>query len=99
MVRDNHLSNLTYPGGAKMALIRSGKTLFKGMTFEDIVRFQFDIETTGLNPEAGRRPKILLIAVADNRGLVELLEGDEDGHFGTVRRARSRTRPGRNRRA
>ena len=76
VVRDAHLSNLTYPGGAKMALIRSGKTLFKGMTFEDIVRFQFDIETTGLNPELDDA-KILLIAVADNRGLVDLLEGDE----------------------
>lgn len=76
VVRDNHLSNLTYPGGAKMALIRSGKTLFKSMTFEDIVRLQFDIETTGLNPEADDA-RLLLIAVSDNRGLVELIEGDE----------------------
>ena len=76
VVRDNHLSNLTYPGGAKMALIRSGKTLFKGMTFDDIVRFQFDIETTGLNPELDDA-RVLLIAVADNRGLVDLIEGDE----------------------
>lgn len=75
-VRDAHRENLTYPGGAKMALIRSGQTLFKGMTFDDIVRFQFDIETDGLDPtpEANR---ILLIAVSDNRGLLELIEGDE----------------------
>ena len=75
-VREAHLSNLTYPGGAKMALIRSGKTLFKSMTFEDIVRLQFDIETTGLNPESDDA-RILLIAVSDNRGLLELIEGDE----------------------
>ena len=76
VVREHHLSNLTYPGGAKMALIRSGKTLFKSMTFEDIVRLQFDIETTGLNPDADDA-RLLLIAVSDNRGLLELIEGDE----------------------
>lgn len=76
MVRDAHRENLTYPGGAKMALIRSGQTLFKGMTFEETVRFQFDIETEGLSPEPEAN-RILLIAVADNRGLLELLEGDE----------------------
>jgi DNA polymerase I len=75
-VRDEHLSNLTYPGGAKMALLRSGQTLFKGMTFEDIVRLQFDIETDGLDP-APEANRVLLIAVSDNRGLLELLEGPE----------------------
>ena len=75
-VRDAHLSNLTYPGGAKMALIRTGMTLFKGMTFEDVVRLQFDLETTSLNPEPDEN-RILLIAVSDNRGLVDILEGEE----------------------
>jgi DNA polymerase elongation subunit (family B) len=75
-VRDEHLANLTYPGGAKMALIRSGMTLFKGMTFDDVVRFQFDLETNGLNP-AEEAARILLIAVSDNRGLIDILEGDE----------------------
>ncbi|HLK59275.1 MAG TPA: 3'-5' exonuclease [Chthonomonadaceae bacterium] len=75
-IRDEHIENLTYPGGAKMALIRSGQTLFKGMTFGDIVRFQFDIETDGLDPMPENN-RILLIAVADNRGLLELIEGDE----------------------
>ncbi|HZO89622.1 MAG TPA: 3'-5' exonuclease [Chthonomonadaceae bacterium] len=76
-VRDEHIEHLTYPGGAKMVLIRSGQTLFKGMTFQDITRFQFDIETDGLTPEPENN-RILLIAVADNRGLLELLEGDEE---------------------
>ena len=44
-----------------MALIRSGQTLFKGMTFDDIVRLQFDIETNGLDPEP-EEARILLIA-------------------------------------
>jgi DNA polymerase elongation subunit (family B) len=75
-VRERHIQNLTYSGGPKMALIRSGQTLFKGMTFDEVVRFQFDIETDGLNPEPEAN-RILLIAVADNRGLLDLLEGDE----------------------
>jgi DNA polymerase, archaea type len=76
LLRDNHIANLTYPGGPKMALIRSGKTLFKSLTFGDIVRLQFDIETDGLSPEPEAN-RILLIAVADNRGHLELIEGDE----------------------
>lgn len=75
-LRDAHIEHLTYAGGAKMALIRSGQTLFKGMTFDDIVRLQFDIETNGLDPEP-EEARILLIAVSDNRGLIDLIEGDE----------------------
>ncbi len=75
-IRDRHLPHLTYAGGAKPALVRSGRTLFKGMTFHDIVRMQIDIETNGLdpNPESNR---VLMIAVSDNRGLLEAMEGDE----------------------
>ncbi|MCW3099438.1 MAG: polymerase elongation subunit [Chthonomonadaceae bacterium] len=75
-LRDAHIEHLTYAGSAKMAMIRSGQTLFKGMTFDDIVRFQFDIETNGLDPEP-EDARILLIAVSDNRGMVDLIEGDE----------------------
>ena len=75
-LRDTHAEHLTYAGGAKMALIRSGQTLFKGMTFDDIVRLQFDIETNGLDPEPEAN-RVLLIAVSDNRGLIDLIEGDE----------------------
>ena len=31
-------------------LVRSGRTLFKGMVFDDLRRVQLDIETTGLDP-------------------------------------------------
>ncbi len=75
-LRDAHVEHLTYAGGAKMALIRSGQTLFKGMTFDDIVRLQFDIETNGLDPEP-EAARVLMIAVSDNRGLIDLIEGDE----------------------
>jgi len=75
-LQDRHIANVAYPNGSKMAFIRTGKTLFKGMAFSDVVRMQIDIETNGLDPgpEANR---ILMIAVADNRGLLDILEGDE----------------------
>src|SRR5262245_28065955 len=38
LVRDRHLENLTYGNGAKLALLRSGKTLFKGMALPDVRR-------------------------------------------------------------
>jgi DNA polymerase I len=77
-IQEQHLSNLTYAAGAKMAFIRSGKTLFKGMTFDDIVRMQVDIETDGLDPGPASN-RVLMIAVSDNRGLLDILEGDEPG--------------------
>ena len=75
-LRDAHVEHLTYAGGAKMALIRSGQTLFKGLTFAEVVRLQFDIETNGLDPEPEAN-RVLLIAVSDNRGLLDLIEGEE----------------------
>ena len=76
VVQDRHLSNLTYPVGSKMAFLRSGRTLFKGMKFDDIVRMQVDIETDGLDPNPASN-RVLMIAVSDNRGLLDILEGDE----------------------
>ncbi len=48
-------------------LIESGKTLFKGMTFDDLVRMQIDIETVGLDP-SDPNARILAIALSTNRG-------------------------------
>ncbi|HLJ53810.1 MAG TPA: 3'-5' exonuclease [Chthonomonadaceae bacterium] len=73
-LQDRHVASVTYAGGAKMAFIRSGRTLFKGMTFDDVVRMQADIETEGLDAASHR---VLLVAVSDNRGRLELIEGDE----------------------
>lgn len=59
-------------------LIQSKKRLFKGIDeYDDVHRFMFDIETTGLNPKTD---KIILIGVKDNRGFRELIPAfGEDG--------------------
>jgi DNA polymerase elongation subunit (family B) len=76
LLRDEHVAHLTYPSAARLYLIRSGKTLFKGMTMQDVVRMQVDIETCSLSYER-EEDRILMIAVRDNRGLLEVLTGDE----------------------
>ncbi len=48
-------------------LIQSGKTLFKGMSFEDLIRLQIDIETVGLDP-SDPSARILAVAIRTNRG-------------------------------
>lgn len=75
-LRDAHVEHLTYASASKLALIANGKTLFKGMTMEDVVRMQVDIETTGLS-SAREQDRILIVAVRDNRGHLETITGDE----------------------
>jgi len=51
-------------------LALSGRTLFKGMIYDDLVRLQLDIETTTLDvtlPQA----QVLLVTVSSNRGAEE----------------------------
>jgi DNA polymerase elongation subunit (family B) len=52
-------------------LVSTGQTYFRGLTFDDLHRLQFDLETTGLDPTSDR---IFLVAVRDNRGLERVLE-------------------------
>jgi DNA polymerase elongation subunit (family B) len=53
-------------------LIQTGKRLFKGMEdYDDIHRFQFDLETTGLFPS---KDSIFQIGVRDNRDMEYVLE-------------------------
>ncbi|MCX6375009.1 MAG: DNA polymerase, partial [Armatimonadetes bacterium] len=75
-LRTKGSDHVAYPSPEKQFLLASGKTLFKGMSFDDVHRMQIDIETAGLSfePESSR---IFLIAVSDNRGFEELIEGDE----------------------
>ena len=75
-IRINGMDHMAYPSAQKQFLIAAGKTLFKSLTFDDIHRMQLDIETAGLSsePEPNR---ILLIALSDNRGREEILEGEE----------------------
>lgn len=58
-------------GTIEQYLTATGRTYFKGMSFDDPVRLQFDLETTALTPEEGR---IFMIAVRDNRGFETILE-------------------------
>jgi DNA polymerase I len=59
-------------------LVASGRTYFKDLAFDDLRRLQFDLETSGLNPENSR---IFLVALRSPDGTAETLEvrrGDDD---------------------
>ncbi len=59
-------------------LVLSGRTYFRGLAFDQLRRMQFDLETTGLDPD---RSRIFMIAVRHPSGAHEVLEtarpGDE----------------------
>jgi DNA polymerase I len=52
-------------------LVATGRTYFRDLTFEQLHRLQFDLETTGL--DAGR-DRIFMVAVRDATGATTLLE-------------------------
>ena len=52
-------------------LVATGRTYFKDLSFDELRRMQFDLETTGLDPG---RDRIFMIAVRDNAGNTETLE-------------------------
>jgi DNA polymerase I len=73
-------------------LVASGRTYFRGLGFDDLARAQFDLETTGLDPE---RDRIFMIALRDPAGAVETLVAEADGEGGEadlVRRFLARIR-------
>jgi DNA polymerase, archaea type len=57
-------------------LVSSGRTLFKGMVYEDLCRLQLDIETTGLD---ARDPsaQVIIVAIKTSFGHEELLVLDQ----------------------
>jgi len=57
-------------------LVATGRTYFRGLTFDDLHRLQFDLETTGLHAS---RDRVFLVAVRDNRGLERTLDIAEGG--------------------
>ncbi|MBA2451237.1 MAG: ribonuclease H-like domain-containing protein, partial [Chloroflexi bacterium] len=59
---------------AEQYLALTGRTYFKGMAFDDPRRMQFDLETTGLDPNTDQ---IFMIAVADSDGFRLLLDTAE----------------------
>nr|WP_157459623.1 DNA polymerase domain-containing protein [Deinococcus arboris] len=79
------LSGYYTVGATEQYLMASGRTSFKGLTFDDVHRLQFDLETTSLTPETGR---IFMVAVRDNRGFEQVLEAarpeDEPGLIQTL---------------
>ncbi len=69
-----------YSDPATQYLMQSGRTLFKGMAFEDIHRLQLDIETYTAGSKRfsnANRPsdRIIIIALSDNRGWHHIIEG------------------------
>lgn len=56
-------------------LVASGRTYFKDLAFDDLRRLQFDLETTGLDPENSR---IFLVALRGPDGHAETLEVSAD---------------------
>lgn len=77
--REKRSDALYLPGSpAQQYLMQSGRTLFKGMAFDDLHRLQLDIETYTEHgfPDA-RRPadRIVIIALRDNRGWERLIDG------------------------
>ncbi|MFN8594468.1 MAG: 3'-5' exonuclease [Thermomicrobiales bacterium] len=70
-------------------LLRSCRTLFKGMVFDDLRRLQIDIETTGFNP---RDPESQVIVVAIKLGEVEELHVLETNEAELLTRVSERIR-------
>lgn len=78
-------NNLTYSRGDAVTqyLLQTGKTLFKGMMFEELYRMQIDIETyykpeknTKSKVSIGRDP-IIIISLNDNRGWEHVIHTKE----------------------
>ena len=69
------LSEYYTVGLTEQYLMQTGRAYFHGLEYADLTRLQFDLETTGLNADAGGR--IFMIAVRDSSGFEALLEGDE----------------------
>jgi DNA polymerase elongation subunit (family B) len=57
-------------------LVATGRTYFRGMSFDQLHRMQFDLETTGLD---AARDRIFMVAVRDQSDATELLEARGDG--------------------
>ncbi len=57
-------------------LVATGRTYFRNLSFDQLRRMQFDLETTGLDPE---RDRIFMIAVGHPSGATEVLEVSGEG--------------------
>ncbi|HEX8907091.1 MAG TPA: 3'-5' exonuclease, partial [Longimicrobiaceae bacterium] len=57
-------------------LVLTGRTYFRDLPFDQLHRLQFDLETTGLDPN---RDRIFMVAVRDSSGATHLLEATGPG--------------------
>jgi uncharacterized protein YprB with RNaseH-like and TPR domain len=57
-------------------LVATGRTYFRGLSFDDLHRLQFDLETTGLNAD---RCRIFMISIRYPSGETEVLEAGSRG--------------------
>ncbi|MBN1459220.1 MAG: DNA polymerase, partial [Armatimonadetes bacterium] len=69
------IDHFTYGDPVRQYLVRTGRTLFKGLGFSDLRRMQVDIETTTLSPD-DPDARIILAAVGDG-SKAEIIEGEE----------------------
>jgi DNA polymerase elongation subunit (family B) len=73
-------------------LVASGRTYFRELGFDQLRRMQFDLETSGLDPD---RDGIFLVALRTPEGAVEILELTQPGDPGEadlIRRFAARVR-------
>jgi DNA polymerase I len=64
-------------------LVLTGRTYFKGMTYGDVRRLQFDLETTGLNED---RDRIFMVSLRDSSGWRECLDTGSFSEAGLIER-------------
>jgi len=67
-------------------LVATGRTYFRDLSFDQLHRLQFDLETTGLDP---RRDRIFMASVRDHDGTAVVLEAtsvDDAGEADLIRR-------------
>lgn len=79
-IKDQYLKPINILKPEEQYLIQNGIRLYKGFEkYEEVHRVQFDIETTGLEPESKR---IFLIGIKDNRGFEKVLRvNKKDDNF------------------
>ena len=68
-------------GLVEQFLMQSGKVYFRGLSYNDLHRLQFDLETTALDPHRGR---IFMVAVRDSHGFATIIEAptpEDEAHL------------------
>ena len=60
-------------------LVATGRNYFRGLRWGELARMQFDLETSGLDPE---RDRVFMIALRDRNGRSEVLEASGDDAAG-----------------